>query len=504
LVIEVAIVRPGPIQGDMVHPYLRRRAGEEPVTYPNEAIREVLHKTLGVPLFQEQAMRLAVVAAGFTPGEADQLRRAMGAWRRTGVIEQFRKKLIDGMLARGLSIKFAEQVFHQISGFGEYGFPESHAASFALLVYASAWLKCYYPAAFCCALINSQPMGFYAPAQLVGNLREHGGEVRGVDVNFSDWDCTLEEIGGRGSEVAAMARSLDRDITPTEGLPKCWRPSVNDAAWSGDHAATPRQSSARTAYPTSDFRPPTSDLRSPALRSPALRLGLRMLLGLREADARRIEEARRSGPFRSLDDFVRRTKLSRAVVALLSEADAFGSLKLNRRDAMWQALALDRRPDQTPLFAELSDTETPQALPPLLPPEEVVADYRTAGLSLRAHPLQFHREQLTALKIVPAARLAELEDGVFVRVAGLVLVRQRPGTAKGITFVTLEDETGVANLIIRQDVWQRFHRAARTAPALVAHGRLQNFQSVIHVLVTRIEDLSQQIKGLVSKSRDFR
>jgi error-prone DNA polymerase len=488
LVIEVAIVRPGPIQGDMVHPYLRRRAGDEPVSYPNETIREVLHKTLGVPLFQEQAMRLAVVAAGFTPGEADQLRRAMGAWRRTGVIEQFRKKLIDGMLARGLALEFAEQVFHQIRGFGEYGFPESHAASFALLVYASAWLKCYHPAAFCCALINSQPMGFYAPAQLVRDFREHGGEVRGVDVNFSDWDCTLE-AGDWGLEVRSrvMARSPDRALHPTEGLPARRRPGVDGVARSGDRAIT-------TA----------SCLLPPAYSSPALRLGLRMLLGLREADARRIVAKRQSGAFRSLDDFVRRTKLSRSIVALLSEADAFGSLMMNRRDAMWQALALDQRPDRTPLFDDLSEVESSPSLPALLPHEEVVADYQTAGLSLRAHPVQFHRPQLDALGIAAARKLADLEDGCFVRVAGLVLVRQRPGTAKGITFVTLEDETGVANLIIRQDVWQRFHHAARTAAALVAHGRLQKSEGVIHVLVSRLDDLSDQLKGLSSQSRDFR
>ncbi len=229
-----------------------------------------------------------------------------------------------------------------------------------------------------------------------------------------------------------------------------------------------------------------------------------MLLGLREADARRIEDSRRAGAFQSLDDFVRRTKLSRSVIALLSEADAFGSLDMNRRDAMWQALALDQRPDRTPLFDELSEAEAPPVLPPLSPPEEVVADYQTAGLSLRAHPVQFHRPQLDALEIVPARKLAELENGCFVRVAGLVLVRQRPGTAKGITFVTLEDETGVANLIIRQDVWQRFHRAARTAAALVAHGRLQNSEGVIHVLVARLDNLSDQLKGLSSQSRDFR
>jgi error-prone DNA polymerase len=473
LVIEVAIVRPGPIQGDMVHPYLRRRAGDEAVSYPNETIREVLHKTLGVPLFQEQAMRLAVVAAGFTPGEADQLRRAMGAWRRTGVIEQFRKKLIDGMLARGLALEFAEQVFHQIRGFGEYGFPESHAASFALLVYASAWLKCYHPAAFCCALINSQPMGFYAPAQLVRDFREHDGEVRGVDVNFSDWDCTLERGKGQG-------------VRDKVGVPALAGEPVTVIVRSADRATT------------------TASCLLPPASSPALRLGMRMLLGLREADARRIMQARRAGTFQSLDEFVRRTKLSRSVVALLSEADAFGSLTVNRRDAMWQALALDQRPDRTPLFDDLSENESSPSLPPLLPHEEVVADYQTAGLSLRAHPVQFHRPQLNAMGIAAARKLAELKDGCFVRVAGLVLVRQRPGTAKGITFVTLEDETGVANLIIRQDVWQRFHRAARTAAALIAHGRLQNSQGVIHVLVSRLDDLSDQLKGLGSQSRDFR
>ncbi len=431
LVIEVAIVRPGPIQGNMVHPYLRRRSGLEPVTFPNDEIRAVLEKTLGVPLFQEQAMRLAVVAAGFTPGEADQLRRAMGAWRRPGIIEQFRKKLLDGMQARGLPPEFAENVFQQIRGFGEYGFPESHAASFALLVYVSAWLKHYYPAAFFAALLNSQPMGFYAPAQLVRNAREHGIEVRGVDVNASRWDCTLE--------------------------------------------------------------------------AGALRLGLRQVAGLQETHARAIEQARGAGPFRGWEDFVRRTRLTRAVATRLAEADAFASLELDRRAALWQSLAEEKAPRRLPLFDCLAADDEPRVrLPPLEMREQVVADYRTQGMSLRAHPIEFDRARLDALGILPARGLATHPAGRHVRVAGIVLVRQRPSTAKGITFVTLEDETGAANLIVRPDVWQRFYRVARTAAAMIAHGRLQRHGRVIHVLVSKLEDLSEALGNLGSRSRDFR
>jgi len=436
LVIEVALVRPGPIQGNMVHPYLRRRAGEEQETYPNEEIRQVLCRTLGVPLFQEQAMRLAVVAAGFTPGEADQLRRAMGAWRRPGIIDQFRIKLLVGMQARGLSREFAEGVFRQISGFGEYGFPESHAASFALLVYVSSWLKHHYPAAFVAAVVNSQPMGFYAPAQLVRNAREHGVEIRPIDVNASCWDCTLE-------------------------------------------AGT-------------------------------LRLGLRLIAGLSQTHAQAIENSRRVAPFASWEDFVRRTRLSRAVISRLAAADAFGSLRLNRRGALWQALGEERSAPAQPLFAAIAEEdEPPAALPALAASEEVVADYRAAGLSLRAHPLAFQRARLAELGIVPADRLGEYPLDRPIRVAGLVLVRQRPSTAKGITFVTLEDETGTVNLIIRQDVWRRFYRVARTAAGYIAHGRLQRQREpgsdvqVIHVLVNKLEDLSDGLRELGSHSRDF-
>jgi len=424
LVIEVAIVRPGPIQGNMVHPYLRRRAHEERVTYPNEAIQKVLEKTLGVPLFQEQAMQLAVVAAGFTPGEADQLRRAMAAWRRPGIIDKFKTKLIDGMFARGLTAEFAERIFRQIKGFGEYGFPESHAASFALLAYVSAWLKYHYPAAFCAALLNSQPMGFYAPAQLVRDAQRHGVEVWPADVNHSRWDCRLE--------------------------------------------------------------------------AGAMRLGLRTLSGVGQATALVIEQARQAGPFRSLADFAQRTKLRQSILTHLSNADAFRSLALDRRQSLWQALG--RCQENCPLFDSSDDCEPLVPLPAMSEQEEVVADYQTAGLSLKAHPISFYRGELDNFRVIPAASLITMKSGQFVRVAGLVLLRQRPSTARGITFVTLEDETGQANLIIKQDVWERFYKVARTATAFIAHGRLQKHGEIIHVIVSKLENMAAAVR---SRSRDF-
>jgi error-prone DNA polymerase len=497
LVIEVAIVRPGPIQGNMVHPYLRRRAGLEPVEYPNDEIRAVLEKTMGVPIFQEQAMRLAVVAAGFTPGEADQLRRAMGGWRRPGLIEQFRQKLIAGMLARGLPEEYAQCVFQQIRGFGEYGFPESHAASFALLVYVSAWLKHYYPAAFAAALLNSQPMGFYAPAQLVRDAREHGVEVRPPDVNHSDWDCTLEEGGGRKPEFGTG--SAERGIRNGK------QSSRNVRRW----LAAKQRVDGTDSAPSSEFRVPSS----------TLRLGLRMLAGLPAATVEAIVAARGADPFQSLDDFVRRTGLTQAMLVRLAKADALGSLGLNRRTALWESLAREKKARSLPLFDELEAaraattplaTESPAAadvpanLPPLAAFEEVLADYRTVGLSLRGHPMKFFRSALDRLRVAPAGQLAVIPSGRYVRVAGLVLVRQRPGTAKGITFVTLEDETGVANLIIRPDVWQRFRKAAKNAAALLAHGRLERRSEVTHILVARLEDLAEVSDVLPAKSRDFR
>jgi len=452
LVIEVAIVRPGPIQGKMVHPFLRRRAGLEPVEFPSEAIREVLAKTLGVPIFQEQAMRLAVVAAGFTPGEADQLRRAMGAWRREGVIEQFRKRLISGMLAHGLSIEYAESVFQQIRGFGEYGFPESHSASFALLVYVSSWLKRYYPAAFAAALLNSQPMGFYAPAQLVRDARQHGVPIRPAEVNASDWDCTLEEVFEGNSQGRICEDNHRR----------------------------------RRRY--------------------ALRLGLRQIRGLPRAAAEQLIAARDDRPFTSLDDLARRARLGQAALIRLANADALGSLGCDRRGGLWRALGERKAAHEQPLFDTLTDepNEIAEPLPERTEYEEVLADYRTNGLTLRSHPISFFREQLNAYKVLRSEQLATERVGRQVRVAGLVLVRQRPGTASGITFVTLEDETGVANLVVRPDVWERYRHTARGATAMIAHGRLERQGIVIHVLVNRLDDLRELTPQMESQSRDFR
>jgi len=444
LVIEVAIVRPGPIQGQMVHPFLAARENPGSVVYPNDAIRGVLEKTLGVPLFQEQAMRLAVVAAGFTPGEADQLRRAMAAWRRPGVIDRFRIKLMEGMAASGLAGPFAEQVFRQIRGFGEYGFPESHAASFALLVYASCYLKRHYPAAFCASLLNSQPMGFYAPAQLVADAKKAGVEVLAADVNLSDWECTLE-------------------------------------ADCGDHAARLKQSN-------------------------RLRLGLRMIKGLGIETVELLVENRvRKGPYHDLADLTRRLKLPQSVLAILADADALRSLASDRRAAVWQALAQEKSPQEKPLFDSMDDDDLiPLQLRSMEPLEEVYADYNTTGLSLKSHPISFAREELSKLDCVTAKELTEMRDGRRVRVAGLVLLRQRPGTAKGITFVTLEDETGSINLVLFAEVWKRFLNIARVSNAWLVDGKLENRKSVVHVIVSHITDLSDEVDGLRVSSRDFR
>jgi error-prone DNA polymerase len=456
LVIEVAIVRPGPIQGKMVHPYLRRRQGKEPVDYPSEEVRSVLEKTLGVPLFQEQAMRLAVVAAGFTPGEADQLRRAMGAWRRRGVMEDFRDKLVRGMRERGYTAEFAQRVYQQLCGFGEYGFPESHAASFALLVYISAWLKCHYPAAFAAALINSQPMGFYAPAQLIADAKKHGVELRPVDVNFSEWDCTLEAV------VSGQWSVVREDRIP------------------GGSSSL-----------TTDHWPLTT----------ALRLGFRLIHGLARKHVDRIVEARGDGPFQTFPEFVHRTGLRAAALKRLSQADAFGSLRMDRGATLWRSL-----PERSPLtsFDQVDREEAPVSLPPLTPLEEVFADYRSAGLTLRQHPISFLRTLLDSLGVAPAERLPSLPNDRRVKAAGIVLLRQRPSTAKGVTFVTLEDETGTVNLIVHRAVWERYRRIARGAVAMIAHGWLQRESEVIHVLVTRLEDLSERFADLTIKPRDFR
>ncbi|MGQ9504724.1 MAG: error-prone DNA polymerase [Thermogutta sp.] len=514
LVIEVAIVRPGPIQGNMVHPYLRRRNGEEPITYPNEAIRQVLGKTLGVPLFQEQAMRLAIVAAGFTPGEADQLRRAMGAWRRPGLIDAFRRKLVNGMLAKGFTPEYAEAIFQQIRGFGDYGFPESHAASFALLVYVSAWLKYHYQAAFTVGLLNSQPMGFYAPAQLIADARRHGIEVRPVDINFSDWETDLEDINvvpeSRRENITSDQHSHKNACSPmqhAESLPHPQSSGDENAQW---HSSPIPNDSLNSE---SHHSLPESSL----LPVKAIRLGFHMVNGLREADVEKILKARKDGRFTSILDLVQRTGLTQATIIRLARADTFGSLGLGRREALWQASAIPTT-DPPPLFqrkAPSGSATTPADLgfgysheekcspPKMLVTEEVVADYAMLGFSLKSHPLRLLRKELNKLEVIPAERLAEIPDGHPVRVAGMVLVRQRPSTARGITFVTLEDETGIVNLIVRPDVWQRWRSAALNATLLFVVGRLQKQNGVTHVVAIRLEDLSQKLSGLKSASRDF-
>ena len=425
LVIEVAIVRPGPIQGDMVHPYLRRRNGEEKVDYPSEELREVLGKTHGVPLFQEQAMKIAIIAGGFTPSEADQLRRAMATFRHTGTIHTFEEKLINGMVANGYDADFAERCFNQIKGFGDYGFPESHAASFALLVYVSSWLKKHYPDVFAAAILNSQPMGFYAPAQLVRDAREHGVEIRPADVNFSDWDNTLEENGN--------------------------------------------------GYP-------------------ALRLGFRQIKGFRENDAVALTDAR-DGPYRDPADIQHRAGLSDAALERLAKADAYGSMKLGRREALWAVRALPPAP--LPLFGDGEHRHDPDvSLPSMAIGEEVTHDYATLRLSLKTHPLALLREELAAAHVTPNERLIRTKDGTRVTVAGIALVRQRPGTASGVIFITLEDETGVANLVVWPKTFEKYRRVVMGARLIRVTGKLQREGIVTHVIADRLEDMTHRLHAL--------
>jgi error-prone DNA polymerase len=426
LVVQVAIVRPGPIQGDMVHPYLRRRNGEEAVSYPSKELEAVLGKTLGVPLFQEQAMQIAIVGAGFSPSRADQLRRAMATFRNTGEIWTFRQDFIGGMVGRGYETDFAERCFKQIEGFGTYGFPESHAASFAQLVYISAWIKRHHPAAFAAALLNSQPMGFYAPAQIVRDAREHRVAVRPVEVARSDWDCTLEE-GPAGQ--------------------------------------------------------------------PALRLGIRLVAGFREADGRAIMAARIAGDFADVADVARRARLDRGAMQALARADAFGALAAGRRGAMWDAAGIEAA---LPL-AEARDGQLP-LLPPETAGEETVLDYAATGLSLRRHPLALLRAQLTARGGVDSRALAGARQGRWLKLPGLVLVRQRPGSAKGVVFFTVEDEFGTANLVLYADVVRRDRAAVVGARLVLAEGRVERHEPsavpIIHLLVKRLHDWSAMLDGL--------
>ncbi|WNO52433.1 error-prone DNA polymerase [Stakelama saccharophila] len=427
--IQVAIVRPGPIQGDMVHPYLKRRelkrAGHDDFDYPNPKLRSVLEKTLGVPLFQEQAMQVAIIGAGFSPSQADQLRRAMATFKQTGGVGEFRDKLIAGMRKNGISEEFAERLVKQIEGFGSYGFPESHAAGFAKIAYASSWMKCHHPDVFCAALLNAQPMGFYAPAQIVRDAREHGVEICPVCISTSEWDTTLEAADGE----------------------------------KGRHP---------------------------------LRLGLRIVTGLAAADAARILIARGEQPFTSIEDVWRRSGVKAATLEKLAQADAFAGLGLDRRRALWAIRGLGERPP--PLLALLDTREPDPVLAPLTAGREVVEDYRATQLSLRAHPLSFLRAELEHRGAIPCAALDTIRDGGRVEVAGLVLVRQRPGSARGVLFVTIEDESGIANAILWPDRFEANRRTVMSSAMLGIAGRVQKESGIIHVIIDRLTDLTPLLR----------
>ena len=543
LVIEVAIVRPGPIQGDMVHPYLRRRNGEEPIEYPSAAIEQVLGKTLGVPLFQEQAMALAVVAAGFTPGKADELRRAIASWKRKGnLIVQFGESLVGGMLERGYSEKFALQVFEQLKGFSGYGFPESHAASFALLVYVSAWIKCFHPSAFAAALLNSQPMGFYAPSQIVRDAEAHSVVVRQVDIHASDWDCSLERCVDSAPDCVSTMMPVIPFAPFVPFVPLII--ASDRRTLYEDREMDIRRPSA--AFVTPDFTHAKRiasgvvDGRFEVATQPALRLGLRLVRGFDASEAEQLLAARathtRFTSIRMLQDV---SGLSSAALQKLAQADAFRSMGLDRQQALWHILALrDReRPlwdiptqartavDTSTSKEETEPEETARAmrasqaivaddhepeLPRVSELAQVARDYSATGLSLKNHPIACIRREVERLGCVPCAWLADesrLAPDVSVGVAGLVTVRQRPQTAKGILFVTLEDETGIANLIVRKRVYERFRKIARMSVVLLARGKVERRHGVVHVLVGSLRDvgelLTQKGGDIENRSRDF-
>ncbi|ADP16842.1 DNA polymerase III, alpha subunit 2 [Achromobacter xylosoxidans A8] len=450
LVVQVAIVRPGPIQGGMVHPYLRRRQGKEPETYPSEKVRGVLSRTMGVPIFQEQVMQIAVVAAGFTPGESDQLRRSMAAWKRKGGVDKYRTKLVGGLLAHGYKLDFAEALFRQIEGFGEYGFPESHAASFALLAYASSWLKRHEPEAFLAALLNSQPMGFYAPAQLVQDARRHGVCVLPPDVTISGWDSALETL--------------------PEGHP----------------------GARRTTHP---HAPSTDGPR------PAVRLGLSLIQGMREDAARRIEDARATAPFADTGDLARRAALNRHDLNALAAGDALRTLAGHRRQASWEAAASVQSRDLL-RDAAIQETQAPQLSAPS-EGQTVAADYRSVGLTLHSHPVALLRPQLAARNFQPASVLNGYPDKRVARACGIVTVRQRPQTAKGVIFVTLEDETGPVNVVVRTELIERQRRELLGASLLGVYGSWQSVDGVRHLIAQRLVDLSELLGDLNTQSRNF-
>lgn len=455
LVIEVAIVRPGPIQGDMVHPYLRRRMGKEEETYPSDELKAILKRTRGVPLFQEQAMSIAIMAAGFEPSKADKLRRAMATFKRTGTIGTLKDEFIDGMVAKEYPREFAERCFAQIEGFGEYGFPESHAASFALLVYASCWFKTFYPDVFCAAILNSQPMGFYAPAQLVRDARDHGIEIRAVDVNLSDWDCTLEESAFDPGRILAKHAEM-RGVIKTRH---------------------------------------------------AVRLGFRQIKGL-SVKAMEVFVERRGVGYTSVRDVWLRSGLDVGDIEKLAQADAFRSIGLDRRAALWQVRALDRKSaaETMPLFDRpdlgLRDHEPETKLPVMPEGEHVIHDYRSLGLSLKAHPVSFLRTRLDASHVTPNEHLPSIKNGHRVTVCGLILVRQRPGKGNAI-FLTLEDENGIANIIVWKRDFERLLPTIMGSRLVRVTGRLQCEKDVIHIVAEKMDDLTSWLTELSEKARSI-
>jgi error-prone DNA polymerase len=513
LVIEVAIVRPGPIQGDMVHPYLRRRNGREAVVYPSpspahgdkDELRKVLHKTLGVPLFQEQAMRIAIEAAKFTPEEANGLRRAMATFRNVGTIGKFESKMVNNMIARGYSPEFSKSCFDQIKGFGSYGFPESHAASFAQLVYVSSWLKHFHPDAFCCGLLNSQPMGFYAPAQIVGDARKNGVEVREIDVSFSHAENTLEERSGKYHAVRLGFRQIDgfRWNDPDEAKLKRVQQSFRDEKTTPpirDNASTSSFRGTRSVNPES-----ISERTRGSMDSGLALRGAPRNDGAEKIDwADRIVAARARRPFTSLEDFARDTALPKRALILLADADAFRSIGLDRRAALW---AVRRLPDDIPLplFATAAALEQPDegAKPlPLMPlSEHVVADYQTIRLSLKGHPMEFLREKFQREGVIACASVSDATDRQHVRCAGVVLVRQRPGSAKGVVFMTLEDESGIANIVVWPKVMERFRKEVMGARLILVEGTIQSSpEKVVHLVAERLFDRSRDLATLANDS----
>jgi len=454
LVIQIAIVRPGPIQGDMVHPYLNRRRGKEAVTYPSDAIKEALERTLGVPIFQEQVMQLAMVAAGFSGGEADQLRRAMAAWKRKGGLEPYHDKLVQGMLERGYEQKFAEQLFQQIKGFGDYGFPESHSASFALIAYVSSWLKCYHPAAFCCALLNSQPMGFYAPAQLIQDAERHGVKVLPIELNSSFYDCTLEFPEG--------------------------------------------------------YRKP--DKHSRLTLEPEVRIGFCLAKGLSEPGANAIIEARQFGVFINIQDLVFRSGINKKDLESLAATDALKGLSGDRHRAFWQASGVEKDGQRRDIqsFSFFADTEFADndfgvdvLLPVASEGQNIVSDYTSTGFTLRRHPLAFFRDHLNNYQVSTASQLALIDNEANVKVTGLVTCRQRPTTAAGVIFLTLEDESGFINVVVWPNLGEKFRPIVRQATLLGVAGHVQKSDGVIHLIARELVDLSHWLGSMELSSRDF-